>query len=210
MYFMDMNREQTSKHSKSQIPIPDTDERVNEIAKHIRAIISLIGEDPNRNGLIKTPLRAAKALVYNTQGYQQDADNIMSQAIFEYAGSKMIIVKDIEFYSLCEHHILPFFGRMSVGYIPDGTMLGLSKVARVVDAYARRLQVQEHLTAQVCREIYETLPAKGVMVSCTAQHLCMKMRGVEKQDSATTTTDYLGVFADDAALRTEFFNALQH
>lgn len=99
---------------------------------------------------------------------------------------------------------------MSVGYIPDGTMLGLSKVARVVDAYARRLQVQEHLTAQVCREIYETLPAKGVMVSCTAQHLCMKMRGVEKQDSATTTTDYLGVFADDAALRTEFFNALQH
>ncbi len=207
---MDMNREQTSKHSKSQIPIPDTDERVNEIAKHIRAIISLIGEDPNRNGLIKTPLRAAKALVYNTQGYQQDADNIMSQAIFEYAGSKMIIVKDIEFYSLCEHHILPFFGRMSVGYIPDGTMLGLSKVARVVDAYARRLQVQEHLTAQVCREIYETLPAKGVMVSCTAQHLCMKMRGVEKQDSATTTTDYLGVFADDAALRTEFFNALQH
>jgi len=102
-----------------------------------------------------------------------------------------------------------FFGSMSVGYIPDGTMLGLSKVARVVDAYARRLQVQEHLTAQVCREIFETLPAKGAIVSCTAQHLCMKMRGVEKQDSSTTTVDYMGVFADDPALRTEFFNALK-
>jgi len=185
-------------------------ERIGKIAGHMEEIIRLLGEDPGREGLIKTPVRAAKALYYATSGYRMNPTELMSQAIFSYNGSKMVIVKDIEFYSLCEHHILPFFGRMSVGYIPDGTMLGLSKVARVVDAYARRLQVQEHLTAQVCREIYETLPAKGVMVSCTAQHLCMKMRGVEKQDSATTTTDYLGVFADDAALRTEFFNALQH
>ena len=186
------------------------EERIGKIAGHMEEIIRLLGEDPGREGLIKTPVRAAKALYYATSGYRMNPTELMSQAIFSYNGSKMVIVKDIEFYSLCEHHILPFFGRMSVGYIPDGTMLGLSKVARVVDAYARRLQVQEHLTAQVCREIYETLAAKGVMVSCTAQHLCMKMRGVEKQDSATTTTDYLGVFADDAALRTEFFNALQH
>ena len=132
----------------------------------------------------------------------------MRQAIFSYNGSQMVIVKDIEFYSLCEHHILPFFGTMSIGYIPDGTMLGLSKLARVVDAYARRLQVQEHRTAQVCQELFTTLPAKGVIVSCTAQHLCMKMRGVEKQESATTTVDYLGTFADDPALRAEFFAAV--
>jgi GTP cyclohydrolase I len=182
---------------------------VEQVAQHMEAIIKLLGEDPSREGLLKTPMRAAKALYYATSGYRVNPTELMSQAIFSYNGSQMVIVKDIEFYSLCEHHVLPFFGRISVGYIPDGTMLGLSKVARVVDAYARRLQVQEHLTAQVCREIFETLPAKGAIVSCTAQHLCMKMRGVEKQDSATTTVDYLGVFADDPALRAEFFNALK-
>lgn len=206
---MDMNREQASKHSTSQIPIPDTDERVNEIAKHIRAILSLIGEDPNRNGLIKTPLRAAKALVYNTQGYQQDADNIMSQAIFEYAGSKMIIVKDIEFYSMCEHHVLPFFGKISIGYIPTDSMIGLSKLARVVNVFARRLQVQERLTSEICNSVTRTLKAKGVIVYCTAEHLCMKMRGVEKQGSSTTTTDYSGVFLNDASLRNEFYNLIK-
>jgi GTP cyclohydrolase I len=182
---------------------------VEQVAQHMEAIIRLLGEDTSREGLLKTPMRAAKALYYATSGYRVNPTELMSQAIFSYNGSQMVIVKDIEFYSLCEHHVLPFFGRMSVGYIPDGTMLGLSKVARVVDAYARRLQVQEHLTAQVCREIFETLPAKGAIVSCTAQHLCMKMRGVEKQDSSTTTVDYMGVFADDSALRTEFFNALK-
>ncbi len=182
---------------------------IDQIASHMEEIIRLLGEDPERQGLVKTPVRAAKALYYATSGYRLDPSEIMRQAIFTHSGSRMIIVKDIEFYSLCEHHILPFFGRMSVGYIPDGSMLGLSKVARVVDAYARRLQVQERLTSQVCREIFETLPAKGAIVSCSAAHLCMKMRGVEKQDAMTTTTDYLGVFENDPALRTEFFNALK-
>ena len=147
--------------------------KVAEVASHFEAILKLIGEDPEREGLLKTPVRAAKALLYATSGYRINPTEVMRQAIFSYNGSQMVIVKDIEFYSLCEHHILPFFGTMSIGYIPDGTMLGLSKLARVVDAYARRLQVQEHLTAQVCREIFTTLPAKGVIVSCTAQHLCM-------------------------------------
>ncbi len=181
---------------------------IDQIASHMEAIIQLLGEDTSRQGLLKTPRRAAKALYYATSGYRTNPSEIMRQAIFTHSGSRMIIVKDIEFYSLCEHHVLPFFGHISVGYIPDGNMLGLSKVARVVDAYARRLQVQERLTAQVCREIFETLPAKGAIVSCSAGHLCMKMRGVEKQDSVTTTTDYLGVFESDPALRAEFFNAI--
>lgn len=183
---------------------------VTQLAEHYEAILRLLGEDPSREGLKKTPIRAAKAMLYATSGYRLDPTAIMQQAIFSYNGSHMVIVKDIEFYSLCEHHILPFFGSMSIGYIPDGTMLGLSKLARVVDAYARRLQVQEHITAQVCREIFETLPAKGVIVSCSAQHLCMKMRGVEKQESVTTTTDYLGVFENDPTLRAEFFASLKN
>lgn len=181
---------------------------IDQIAGHLEAIIKLLGEDPTRQGLVKTPRRAAKALYYATSGYRLNPSEIMRKAIFTHAGSRMIIVKDIEFYSLCEHHILPFFGHISVGYIPQGNMLGLSKVARVVDAYARRLQVQERLTAQVCKEIFETLPAQGAIVTCSAGHLCMKMRGVEKQDAVTTTTDYMGVFETDPALRTEFFNAI--
>lgn len=184
-------------------------DKVEQIAAHYEAILRLIGEDPSRDGLRKTPMRAAKAMWYATGGYRLNPSDMVRQAIFEYNGSKLIVVKDIEFYSFCEHHIVPFFGHISVGYIPDGTMVGLSKVARVVDAYARRLQVQERLTEQVCRELFETLPAKGVIVSCTAEHLCMKMRGVEKQDSATTTVDYLGVFDADPSLRTEFFNAIR-
>lgn len=181
---------------------------IDEIAEHYRAIIRLIGEDPGREGLVKTPQRAAKALYYATQGYRQNPVEIMQSAIFEYAGSQMIIVKDIEYYSFCEHHILPFFGRISVGYIPDGCMIGLSKLARVVDACARRLQVQERLTAQVCRYVYDTLHARGVMVVCHGEHLCMKMRGVEKQDSSTMTVDYCGEFADNPALRQEFLAQL--
>lgn len=184
------------------------EQQIERIAAHIHEIIRLLGEDPERQGLLKTPVRAAKALAYCTGGYRLDPEAIMRKAIFDYNGSRMIVVKEIEFYSLCEHHMLPFFGHMSVGYIPDGTMLGLSKVARVVDAYARRLQVQERLTSQVCREIFDTLPAKGAIVHCTADHLCMKMRGVEKQDATTVTTDYVGVFADDPSLRAEFFNAI--
>lgn len=186
------------------------DNIINQLAAHFEDIIRLLGDDPSREGLVKTPMRAAKALYYATNGYRMNPSEVMRQAIFEYAGSRMVIVKDIEFYSFCEHHILPFFGRISVGYIPNGNMIGLSKLARVVDVFARRLQVQERLTSAVCKEVYDTLSAKGVIVTCTAQHLCMKMRGVEKQDSSTTTVDYLGVFESDADLRNQFFQSLKN
>lgn len=185
------------------------EETIEQIANHYESIIRLIGEDSSREGLSKTPIRAAKAIYYATQGYRQDASTIMQQAIFEYAGSNMIIVKDIEFYSFCEHHILPFFGTVSIGYIPNGNMIGLSKLARVVNVFARRLQVQERLTAEICKEVYQTLSAKGVIVTCNAQHLCMKMRGVEKQNSSTTSIDYIGEFAENPDLRQEFFNLIK-
>ena len=184
-------------------------EVIEKIALHFEEIIKLLGEDTSREGLLKTPMRAAYALYYATNGYRQNATEIINQAVFEYAGSKIVIVKDVEFYSFCEHHVLPFFGSVSIGYIPNGKMIGLSKLARVVDVFARRLQVQERLTYEVCREIYETLSACGVIVVCKAQHLCMKMRGVEKQDSSTTTVEYLGNFATDLKLREEFFSALK-
>lgn len=177
---------------------------IEEIASHYREIIRLIGENPEREGLQKTPVRAAKALVDITRGYQQDPLKIARKAIFEYEGSKIVIVKDIEFYSMCEHHILPFFGKVTVGYLPKGRMIGLSKLARIVESFARRLQVQERLTAQVCNLLAEAMPTDGVIVACSAEHLCMKMRGVEKQDSATTTFDYCGRFAEDPSLREEF------
>lgn len=185
--------------------VTDENARIEAIAGHYREIIALLGEDPGREGLVKTPMRAAKAMWYATRGYRQDPGEIMRQAIFEYAGSKMVVVKDIEFYSLCEHHILPFFGTVDVGYIPDGSMIGLSKLARLVDAVARKLQVQERMTADICRELQSALAPKGVIVNCRAQHLCMQMRGVEKQRAVTHTYDYSGVFATDAALRNEFF-----
>lgn len=177
---------------------------ITKIAGHYREILRLIGEDPDREGLVKTPERAAKALVDITQGYRQDPLEIARKAIFEHAGSRIVIVKDIEFYSMCEHHILPFFGRVSVGYIPKGKMIGLSKLARIVETFARRLQVQERLTAQVCQLLAEAMPTEGVIVMSTAEHMCMKMRGVEKQDSATTTYDYNGRFATEPTLREEF------
>lgn len=184
------------------------DEIIDQIASHYRAIIQLLGEDPDREGLVKTPARAAKAMYYATQGYREDAEEVMEQAIFEYAGSQIIVVKNIEFYSLCEHHLLPFFGHISIGYIPNGNMIGLSKLARVVNVFARRLQVQERLTAEVCQAVSRSLAAHGVIVVCEAGHLCMKMRGVEKQDSSTSTIEYSGRFAEDAALRQEFFRLL--
>ena len=186
------------------------EEVVSQIAGHFESILQLLGEDPQREGLQKTPMRAAKALYYATNGYRMNPAEVMKQAIFEYAGSRLVVVKDIEFYSFCEHHILPFFGKVSIGYIPNGNMIGLSKLARVVDVFARRLQVQERLTAEICIEVFDTLSAKGVIVVCSAQHLCMKMRGVEKQDSSTTTIDYLGAFAEDPDLRNQFFEALKH
>lgn len=181
---------------------------VEELAYHYREILRLVGEDPEREGLLKTPIRAAKAIIDITSGYRQDPAEIAKKAIFEHAGSQIVIVKDIEFYSMCEHHILPFFGKVSVGYIPKGKMIGLSKLARIVDNFARRLQVQERLTAEVCELIAEVLPNEGVIVACTGEHLCMKMRGVEKQDSSTTTFHYTGRFASDASLRAEFLTLL--
>lgn len=182
---------------------------VTQLAAHYREILRLIGENPEREGLLKTPERAAKALVDITVGYRQSPVDIVKQAIFEYEGSKMIIVKDIEFYSMCEHHILPFFGGISIGYLPKGKMIGLSKLARLVDHHARKLQVQERLTSDVCYTLSEAFPNEGVIVLCKAGHLCMKMRGVEKQESTTTTIEYNGRFASDESLREEFLRLLK-
>lgn len=182
---------------------------VRKIAGHYKAILELLGEDTEREGLQRTPMRAAKALWHSTQGYREDADTVMRQAIFKHEGSRMVIVKNIEFYSLCEHHILPFFGHVSIGYIPQGEILGLSKLARVVNVFARRLQVQERMTAEIMEAINTTLNPRGVIVICDAGHLCMKMRGVEKQDSMTTTTAYCGAFEEDPQLRAEFLNSLR-
>ena len=173
-----------------------------QIAAHYRSIIELIGEDPDREGLAKTPMRAAKALIENTRGYHEDAD-----AIVEHEGSEIVIVKDIEFYSLCEHHILPFFGKVSIGYIPAGGIVGLSKLARIVDTFSRRLQVQERMTHDICELLARVLPNRGVIVYAEAQHMCMKMRGVEKQDSTTITFEYSGEF-EDIHRQNEFFTLL--
>ena len=186
----------------------EREQLIDEIARHYKNLLELIGEDVNREGLVKTPRRAAKALVDITRGYKQRPDEIVKSALFEYAGSKIVVVKDIEFYSLCEHHILPFFGTVSIGYIPDGTMVGLSKLARVVDAFAHRLQVQERFTAEICDSLYENLSSKGVIVAVSAGHLCMKMRGVEKQGANTFTLEYRGDF-ENPQLRDEFFRMIK-
>lgn len=186
-----------------------SDNTVNEIASHIEAIIRLLVEDPQREGLLKTPLRSAKALAYLTSGYEADGADTLRQALFEHEGTQLVTVRDIEFYSLCEHHILPFYGNVSIGYVPDGRIVGLSKVARMVDVYAHRLQVQERFTAQLAEAMREATGARGVIVACRAGHLCMKMRGIEKQDTDTLTVHYNGIFEHDAALRREFFDQLQ-
>lgn len=184
------------------------EQRLEKIASHYKEILKLIGEDPEREGLKNTPMRAAKALLYVTSGYESDPEAIARKAIFKHEGSKIVVVKDIEFYSTCEHHILPFFGHISIGYIPKGKIIGLSKLPRIVDCFARRLQVQENLTAQICNFLAQNIANDGVIVSCKAGHLCMKMRGVEKQDSTTITYECTGRFADNEALRREFFNML--
>lgn len=177
---------------------------ISELAEHYREILRLIGENPDREGLIKTPQRAAKAIYAITEGYDQSASEIGSKAIFVHDGKGMVIVKDIEFYSMCEHHILPFFGKICIGYLPKGKIIGLSKLARIVDVYAKRLQVQERMTAQICNEISKIIPNDGVIVACQGAHLCMKMRGVEKQDSSTVTFESSGKFLIDPELRKEF------
>ncbi len=189
--------------------IKDNPEKViAEIAEHYREIIKLVGEDPSREGLLDTPERAAKALMFLTRGYRQNIDSVIHGALFHAPSSELIIVKDIEFYSLCEHHILPFFGRVSIGYVPGGEIVGLSKIARLVDVFARRLQVQERFATELCEEIFNQLGAKGVIVSCQAQHLCMQMRGVQKQSSTTIITAASGILKTDSELRMQFFNSI--
>lgn len=181
-----------------------------QIAAHIRAILELLGEDTTRPGLVKTPDRAARALIHSTSGYGMSVADAVGDALFDIDGhSQLVTVRDIEFYSLCEHHVLPFFGHVSIGYIPDGKMIGLSKLARIVDIFARRLQVQEVLTRQIMMTVKDILQPKGVMVMCNAGHLCMKMRGVEKQDSMTVTTDMCGVFENDPDLQRRFLEAIK-
>ncbi|MBQ9585757.1 MAG: GTP cyclohydrolase I FolE [Muribaculaceae bacterium] len=182
-------------------------EQVEELASHIKAIIELLGEDPSREGLLKTPQRAAKALIDNTSGYNTDAGVLIKQALFSHDSDQMVIVKDIEFYSLCEHHILPFFGTISIGYIPDGEIVGLSKLARVVESQARRLQVQERLTADICDIVDKNIKNKGVIVVCEAAHMCMKMRGIEKQETTTVTIQFCGKF-ESVELQQQFFTLI--
>ncbi|MFQ7112602.1 GTP cyclohydrolase I FolE [Hallella bergensis] len=188
---------------------PETEFRdgLEELAVHYKEVLRLLGEDPEREGLVKTPLRMAKAMQTLTRGYHQDAHKVLTDALFKEDYNQMVIVKDIGFYSMCEHHLLPFYGKVHVAYIPNGYITGLSKIARVVDIFTHRLQVQERLTQQIKDCIQETLKPLGVMVVIEAQHLCMQMRGVEKQNSITTTSDFSGAFKQ-AVTRAEFMNLI--
>jgi GTP cyclohydrolase I len=174
-----------------------------------RELLEAIGEDPSRQGLLKTPERAALALEFLTQGYRQNVEEIVNSAIFDSEASEIVLVKDIELYSMCEHHLLPFIGRAHVAYIPNGKVIGLSKVARIVDIFARRLQIQENLTTQIAESLMDCLGPGGVAVVVEAKHLCMMMRGVEKQNSVMKTSCLLGCFKDDARTRSEFLSLLK-
>ena len=184
-------------------------EKIDSIAKSYSSILSDIGEDPTREGLLKTPERVAKALQFLTHGYDVDPSEILKSAMFKEDYSQMVIVKDIEIYSLCEHHLLPFFGKAHIAYIPNGHIVGLSKIPRVVDAYARRLQVQERLTIEIRDCIQRTLEPKGVAVVIECSHMCMQMRGVQKQNSVTTSSAFTGLFLKNDATRKEFINLIQ-
>jgi GTP cyclohydrolase I len=175
-----------------------------DVRDHVRAILAAIGENPDREGLQKTPERVDKALRFLTQGYTQDAETLLNQALFSVCYDEMVLVKDIELFSLCEHHLLPFFGKAHVAYIPDGKVIGLSKLPRLVDMFARRLQVQERLTVQIAQEIQDKVQPRGVGVVIEAMHFCMIMRGVEKQHSVAVTSCMLGAFRDQRETRDEF------
>ena len=182
---------------------------LDQLADHYKEVLTLLGEDPDREGLLKTPMRVAKAMQVLTRGYQMDAHKVLTDALFKEDYSQMVIVKDIDFFSLCEHHLLPMYGKVHVAYIPNGYITGLSKIARVVDIFSHRLQVQERLTLQIKECIEQTLHPLGVMVVIEAKHMCMQMRGVEKQNSITTTSDFSGVF-NQAKTRQEFMNLISH
>ena len=184
-------------------------ETTEKIAAHVREILKLLGEDTEREGLLKTPERVAKAMQFMTKGYAQDGVEIIKSAIFDEEYQQMVLIKDIELYSSCEHHMLPFIGKAHVAYIPNGKITGLSKIARVVDIFSHRLQVQERMTLQIKQCIEETLQPLGVMVVVEAKHMCMQMRGVEKQNSITTTSDFSGAF-NQAKTRQEFMNLIHN
>ena len=189
-------------------PFVPSAQTTEQIAQHITQILQHIGEDPQREGLLRTPQRVGEAMQFLTQGYQQDPHAILQSALFEEDYRQMVVVKDITFYSLCEHHLLPFFGKAHVAYIPNGKITGLSKIARVVDAFAHRLQVQERMTTQIKECIQQTLNPLGVMVVIEAEHLCMQMRGVQKQHAVTITSDFTGAF-NRPETREEFMNLIR-
>ncbi|HAW63795.1 MAG TPA: GTP cyclohydrolase I FolE [Alistipes sp.] len=185
-------------------------ETIGKLKGHYAAILGLLGEDVGREGLVKTPERVAKAMSFLTKGYRVDPLSILRSAMFREEYKQMVLVKDIELYSLCEHHMLPFYGKAHVAYIPNGYITGLSKIARIVECYARRLQVQERLTVQIRDCIQEALNPMGVAVVIEASHMCMQMRGVEKQESATTTSAFTGIFLSDHRTREEFMTLISH
>ena len=190
-------------------PNPEVTPITEELAQHYHRVLELLGEDPTREGLLKTPMRVAKAMQVLTRGYDEDAHAVLLGALFKEDYNHMVIVKDIDFFSLCEHHMLPFYGKVHVAYIPNGYITGLSKIARVVDIFSHRLQVQERMTMQIRQCIDETLHPLGVMVVVEAKHMCMQMRGVEKQNSITTTSAFSGAF-NQAKTRQEFMNLISH
>ncbi|MFL5813317.1 MAG: GTP cyclohydrolase I FolE [Bdellovibrionia bacterium] len=200
-------QESTCSHSQllSEEPAAGGD----ELSKIAGLMLHLVGENPKREGLLDTPKRFAKALRFLTSGYETSVRDAVGSAVFNEPGSELVLVRDIEFFSLCEHHMLPFFGKAHVAYIPDGRVIGLSKIPRIVDIYARRLQVQERLTREIAQEIDRILKPKGVMVHIEASHMCMMMRGVEKQNSSTITKATIGAFEKDATLRAEFLSLLK-
>jgi len=201
----DLDVEESFTRESNRLPERDLD----KIANVYRELLQGIGEDVGREGLLRTPDRAARALEFLTQGYRQNLDQIINGAVFESRASEIILVKDIELYSLCEHHLLPFIGRAHVAYLPNGKVIGLSKVARIVDVFARRLQIQENLTTQIAESLMRCLEPSGVAVVVEAKHLCMMMRGVEKQNSVMKTSCLLGTFKEDARTRSEFLSLLK-
>ena len=191
----------------SQVPTIN-EENLENLAFHYKAILGDLGEDPEREGLLKTPMRVAKAMDFLTHGYRQDPKAILESALFHEDYKQIVVVKDIEIYSMCEHHLLPFFGKAHVGYIPNGTIVGLSKIPRVVECFARRLQLQERLTSQIKDCLQEVLNPIGVAVVIEAQHLCMSMRGIQKQNSVTTTSEFTGAFLKNENTRQEFMHLI--
>jgi GTP cyclohydrolase IA len=202
----------TKRNSDSE-PLSDLEELGfpggDSLAEGIRGILRDVGEDPNREGLAKTPARVAQSLRFLTQGYRQDVDKLLNGALYSVSYDEMVIVKDIEMFSLCEHHMLPFFGKVHVAYIPNGKVIGLSKIPRIIDMFARRLQVQERLTTQIAETIMDKIHPQGVAVVMEARHLCMIMRGVEKQNSVAITSSMLGVFRDCDQTRAEFLRLIR-